>query len=208
MAQFTTTSQLGQPDQCSKRTTISRRRDGSGPRRIFLCPSRRHPPAEQFPWSPTKAAQAGQAPIIGVLELAVPTRAARAAASHTGALAQSGADRPCASSAIGIIRGEDIDHMVDVSGNLRLLQGSPRGTAAIITGSGGSDGVDGRHPVTAARAQGAGSSRTSRQKSWRCCRLCLGAEPDRRDRCGRHRQGQLRRSSSSRGNHSGSTRSC
>lgn len=62
----------------------------------------------------------------------------RAAASHTGALAQSGAIDDAVFRHHGIIRGEDIDHMVDVASAFAFCK-LPRGNrVAIITGSGGS----------------------------------------------------------------------
>jgi len=62
----------------------------------------------------------------------------RAAASHTGALAQSGAIDDAIFRHHGIIRGEDIDHMLDIAAAFAFCK-LPRGNrVAIITGSGGS----------------------------------------------------------------------
>src|ERR1700730_17512089 len=60
----------------------------------------------------------------------------RAAASHTGALAQSGADDDGLFRHHGIIRGEDLDHMLDVAAAFSFCR-LPRGNrVAVITGSG------------------------------------------------------------------------
>src|SRR5712691_11199966 len=62
----------------------------------------------------------------------------RAAASHTGALARVGLADDAIFRHHGIIRGEDLDHMVDVATAFAYCQ-LPRGNrVAIITGSGGS----------------------------------------------------------------------
>ncbi len=62
----------------------------------------------------------------------------RAAASHTGALAHAGAADDAIFRHHGIIRGEDLDHMVDVATAFAYCP-LPRGhRVAIITGSGGS----------------------------------------------------------------------
>ncbi len=62
----------------------------------------------------------------------------RAAASHTGALAHAGAADDAIFRHHGIIRGEDLDHMVDVATAFAYCP-LPRGPrVAIITGSGGS----------------------------------------------------------------------
>ncbi|HWD59208.1 MAG TPA: acetate--CoA ligase family protein [Stellaceae bacterium] len=62
----------------------------------------------------------------------------RAAASHTGALAQSGAIDDAVFRHHGIVRGEDLDHMLDVAAAFAFCK-LPRGNrVAIITGSGGS----------------------------------------------------------------------
>src|SRR5216683_2576091 len=62
----------------------------------------------------------------------------RAAASHTGALAHAGAADDAIFRHHGIIRGEDLDHMVDVATAFAYCP-LPRGNrVAVITGSGGS----------------------------------------------------------------------
>ena len=62
----------------------------------------------------------------------------RAAASHTGALAQSGVIDDAVFRHHGIIRGEDIDHMVDVASAFAFCKLPKGNRVAIITGSGGS----------------------------------------------------------------------
>jgi acyl-CoA synthetase (NDP forming) len=62
----------------------------------------------------------------------------RAAASHTGALARAGMADDAIFRHHGIIRGEDLDHMVDVASAFAYCP-LPRGNCvAVITGSGGS----------------------------------------------------------------------
>src|SRR5712671_5574744 len=62
----------------------------------------------------------------------------RAAASHTGALARAGTADDAIFRHHGIIRGEDLDHMVDVASAFAYCP-LPRGNrVAVITGSGGS----------------------------------------------------------------------
>ena len=83
-----------------------------------------------------KAAAAGK-PLI-VAKVGRSDAGRRAAASHTGALAQSGAIDDAVFRHHGIIRGEDIDHMVDIASAFAFCK-LPRGNrVAIITGSGGS----------------------------------------------------------------------
>jgi acyl-CoA synthetase (NDP forming) len=62
----------------------------------------------------------------------------RAAASHTGALAQSGAIDDAIFRHHGIIRGEDIDHMLDIAAAFAFCKLPKGNRVAIITGSGGS----------------------------------------------------------------------
>jgi acyl-CoA synthetase (NDP forming) len=62
----------------------------------------------------------------------------RAAASHTGALAQSGDIDDAVFRRHGIIRGEDIDHMIDVAAAFAFCKLPKGNRVAIITGSGGS----------------------------------------------------------------------
>ncbi len=62
----------------------------------------------------------------------------RAAASHTGALAQSGAIDDAIFRHHGIVRGEDIDHMLDMAAAFAFCKLPKGNRVAIITGSGGS----------------------------------------------------------------------
>ncbi|TMJ51999.1 MAG: acetate--CoA ligase family protein [Alphaproteobacteria bacterium] len=62
----------------------------------------------------------------------------RAAASHSGALAHSGAVDDAVFRHYGILRGEDLDHMLDMAAAFAFCK-LPRGNrVAVITGSGGS----------------------------------------------------------------------
>jgi acyl-CoA synthetase (NDP forming) len=83
-----------------------------------------------------KAARAGK-PLI-VAKVGRSDAGRRAAASHTGALAQSGAIDDAIFRHHGIIRGEDIDHMVDVAAAFAFCKLPKGNRVAIITGSGGS----------------------------------------------------------------------
>jgi acyl-CoA synthetase (NDP forming) len=83
-----------------------------------------------------RAAKAGK-PLI-VAKVGRSDAGRRAAASHTGALAQSGAIDDAIFRHHGIIRGEDIDHMLDMAAAFAFCK-LPKGhRVAIITGSGGS----------------------------------------------------------------------
>ena len=84
----------------------------------------------------TKAAEAGKPLIVAKVGRSVAGR--RAAASHTGALAQAGDIDDAIFRHHGIIRGDDLDHMLDVAAAFSFC-GLPRGNrVAVITGSGGS----------------------------------------------------------------------
>jgi acyl-CoA synthetase (NDP forming) len=83
-----------------------------------------------------RAAQAGK-PLI-VAKVGRSDAGRRAAASHTGALARSGAIDDAVFRHHGIIRGEDIDHMVDVAAAFAFCKLPKGNRVAIITGSGGS----------------------------------------------------------------------
>ena len=83
-----------------------------------------------------KAAAAGK-PLI-VAKVGRSDAGRRAAASHTGALAQSGAIDDAIFRHHGIIRGEDIDHMLDISAAFAFCKLPKGNRVAIITGSGGS----------------------------------------------------------------------
>ncbi|HYM73526.1 MAG TPA: acetate--CoA ligase family protein [Stellaceae bacterium] len=83
-----------------------------------------------------KAAAAGK-PLI-VAKVGRSDAGRRAAASHTGSLAQSGAIDDAIFRHHGIVRGEDLDHMLDVSAAFAFCKLPKGNRVAIITGSGGS----------------------------------------------------------------------
>jgi acyl-CoA synthetase (NDP forming) len=83
-----------------------------------------------------RAAAAGK-PLI-VAKVGRSDAGRRAAASHTGALAQSGAIDDAIFRRHGIVRGEDIDHMLDVAAAFAFCKLPKGNRVAIITGSGGS----------------------------------------------------------------------
>jgi acyl-CoA synthetase (NDP forming) len=83
-----------------------------------------------------KAAQAGK-PLI-VAKVGRSDAGRRAAASHTGALAQSGAIDDAVFRHHGIVRGEDLDHMLDIAAAFAFCKLPKGNRVAIITGSGGS----------------------------------------------------------------------
>jgi acetate---CoA ligase (ADP-forming) len=83
-----------------------------------------------------KAAAAGKPLIIAKVGRSEAGR--RAAASHTGSLAHSGAIDDAIFRHHGIVRGEDLDHMLDIAAAFAFCK-LPRGNrVAVITGSGGS----------------------------------------------------------------------
>ena len=83
-----------------------------------------------------KAAEAGKPMIVAKVGRSEAGR--RAAASHTGSLAHSGAIDDAVFRHHGIIRGEDLDHMLDMAAAFAFCK-LPRGNrVAVITGSGGS----------------------------------------------------------------------
>jgi len=83
-----------------------------------------------------KAAAAGKPMIIAKVGRSEAGR--RAAASHTGSLAHSGVIDDAIFRHHGIIRGEDLDHMLDMAAAFAFCK-LPRGNrVAVITGSGGS----------------------------------------------------------------------
>ena len=83
-----------------------------------------------------KAAFAGKPLILAKVGRSEAGR--RAAASHTGALAHSGAVDDAIFRHHGIMRGEDLDHMLDIAAAFAFCK-LPRGNrVAVITGSGGS----------------------------------------------------------------------
>ena len=83
-----------------------------------------------------KAAKAGKPMIVAKVGRSEAGR--RAAASHTGALAHSGGVDDAVFRHYGILRGEDLDHMLDMAAAFAFCK-LPRGNrVAVITGSGGS----------------------------------------------------------------------
>jgi acyl-CoA synthetase (NDP forming) len=83
-----------------------------------------------------KAARAGK-PLI-LAKVGRSDAGVRAAASHTGSLARSGAVDDAIFRHHGIVRGEDLDHMVDVATAFAYCKLPKGNRVAIITGSGGS----------------------------------------------------------------------
>jgi acetate---CoA ligase (ADP-forming) len=83
-----------------------------------------------------KAAAAGKPLILAKVGRSEAGR--RAAASHTGALAHAGAVDDAIFRHHGVMRGEDLDHMLDIAAAFAFCR-LPRGNrVAVITGSGGS----------------------------------------------------------------------
>jgi acetate---CoA ligase (ADP-forming) len=83
-----------------------------------------------------KAAQAGK-PLI-TAKVGRSDAGRRAAASHTGSLAHAGAVDDAIFRHHGIIRGEDLDHMLDVAAAFAFCPLPAGNRVAVITGSGGS----------------------------------------------------------------------
>src|SRR5882672_3720955 len=103
---------------------------------IFLCYLEGISDAARFRAVADKAARMGK-PLI-VAKVGRSDAGRRAAASHTGALAHAGLADDAIFRHHGIIRGEDLDHMVDVATAFAYCR-LPRGNrVAVITGSGGS----------------------------------------------------------------------
>jgi acetate---CoA ligase (ADP-forming) len=103
---------------------------------IFLCYLEGIRDGARFRAVADKAARMGKPLIVAKAGRSEAGR--RAAASHTGALAHAGAADDAIFHHHGIIRGEDLDHMVDVATAFAYCP-LPRGNrVAIITGSGGS----------------------------------------------------------------------
>ena len=91
---------------------------------------------ERFRAVADKAADAGKPLIVAKVGRSAAGR--RAAASHTGALAQAGDIDDAIFRHHGVIRGEDLDHMIDIAAAFSFCR-LPRGNrVAVITGSGGS----------------------------------------------------------------------
>jgi acyl-CoA synthetase (NDP forming) len=103
---------------------------------IFMCYLEGIADPARFRAVADKAAAAGKPMIVAKVGRSDAGR--RAAASHTGALAHAGAADDAIFRHHGIIRGEDLDHMVDVATAFAYCP-LPRGNRiAVITGSGGS----------------------------------------------------------------------
>ena len=103
---------------------------------IFLCYLEGIRDTARFRAVADKAARMGKPMIVAKVGRSDAGR--RAAASHTGALARAGLADDAIFRHHGIIRGEDLDHMVDVATAFAYCK-LPRGNrVAIITGSGGS----------------------------------------------------------------------
>src|ERR1051326_957578 len=103
---------------------------------IFMCYLEGIRDAQRFRAVADKAARLGQPMILAKVGRSDAGR--RAAASHTGALARAGMADDAIFRHHGIIRGEDLDHMVDVASAFAYCP-LPRGNrVAVITGSGGS----------------------------------------------------------------------
>ncbi len=103
---------------------------------IFMCYLEGIRDTARFRAVADKAARAGK-PLI-VAKVGRSDAGRRAAASHTGALARAGMADDAIFRHHGIIRGEDLDHMVDIATAFAYCR-LPRGNrVAIITGSGGS----------------------------------------------------------------------
>src|SRR5437763_8822965 len=103
---------------------------------IFLCYLEGIRDTARFRAVAGKAARAGK-PLI-VAKVGRSDAGRRAAASHTGALAHAGSADDAVFRHHGVIRGEDLDHMVDIATAFAYCR-PPRGNrVAVITGSGGS----------------------------------------------------------------------
>jgi acyl-CoA synthetase (NDP forming) len=91
---------------------------------------------ERFRAVADKAAAAGKPLIVAKVGHSAAGR--RAAASHTGSLASTGAVDDAVFRHHGIIRGEDLDHMLDVAAAFAFCPPPAGNRVAVITGSGGS----------------------------------------------------------------------
>src|SRR6266446_5616126 len=92
--------------------------------------------ADRFRAVADKAAEAGKPVIIAKVGRSEAGR--RAAASHTGSLAHSGAVDDAIFRHHGIVRGEDLDHMLDIAAAFAFCRLPKGNRVAVITGSGGS----------------------------------------------------------------------
>jgi acetate---CoA ligase (ADP-forming) len=91
---------------------------------------------ERFRAVAEKAAAAGKPMILAKVGRSEAGR--RAAASHTGSLANSGAIDDAIFRHHGIIRGEDLDHALDIAAAFAFCKLPKGNRVAVITGSGGS----------------------------------------------------------------------
>jgi acetate---CoA ligase (ADP-forming) len=91
---------------------------------------------ERFRAVAEKAAQANKPMILAKVGRSEAGR--RAAASHTGSLANSGAIDDAIFRHHGIIRGEDLDHALDIAAAFAFCKLPKGNRVAVITGSGGS----------------------------------------------------------------------
>jgi acetate---CoA ligase (ADP-forming) len=103
---------------------------------IFMCYLEGIRDASRFRAVADKAARAGKPLIMAKVGRSDAGR--RAAASHTGALARAGMADDAIFRHHGIIRGEDLDHMVDIASAFAYCPLPRDNRVAIITGSGGS----------------------------------------------------------------------
>jgi len=103
---------------------------------IFMCYLEGIRDTARFRAVADKAAHAGKPMIVAKVGRSDAGR--RAAASHTGALARAGMADDAIFRHHGIIRGEDLDHMVDVASAFAYCPLPHGNRVAVITGSGGS----------------------------------------------------------------------
>ncbi|MBV9828612.1 MAG: CoA-binding protein, partial [Alphaproteobacteria bacterium] len=103
---------------------------------IFMCYLEQIRDAKRFREVADRAASAGKPMIVAKVGRSDAGR--RAASSHTGALARAGVADDAIFKHHGIVRGEDLDHMVDVATAFAYCEPPKGNRVAIITGSGGS----------------------------------------------------------------------
>jgi len=108
----------------------------AGGAEIFMCYLEGIRDTARFREVADKAARAGK-PLI-VAKVGRSDAGRRAAASHTGALASAGMTDDAVFRHHGVIRGEDLDHMVDIATAFAYCAPPKGNRVAIITGSGGS----------------------------------------------------------------------
>jgi len=108
----------------------------AGGAELFMCYLEGIRDGARFRAVADKAAAAGKPMIVAKVGRSDAGR--RAAASHTGSLARAGMADDAVFRHHGIIRGEDLDHMVDVATAFAYCAPPKGNRVAIITGSGGS----------------------------------------------------------------------